>query len=521
MPALIIDHLSFSWPDGSPALEDVSGVFGTRRTGLVGRNGSGKSTLLRLATGELTPTSGSVTATGDIAFLPQDLTLDGTTRVADLLGVRAPLDAVRAIADGDASPSRFDEVGDDWDVEARAHAALAEAGIPPEALDKRVGQLSGGEAMLVALTGIRFRRADITLLDEPTNNLDRDARSRVHGLISAWRGALVVVSHDLDLLELMDDTAELYRGEIAVFGGPYSAWRAHLADQQNAAAQAEIDAKKVLAREKRQRIELETKLSRRARSGRKAADSMPKILANAKKNAAEVTAGRVRGEAAGKEEEARAALDAAGRLKRSDDVVALDLPDPGIAAGRRIATIGDGEREWIVQGPERVALIGPNGAGKTTLLTELLTGQSPHSALHVDAVGYLSQRPDNNDDRSAFDLIRSVALGQRDAAIRNRLARFLIRGDQADRPLSTLSGGERFRTAIAQLLLAEPAPQVLVLDEPTNNLDVDTAGQLVEALRTYRGAAIIVSHDDAFLRRWQPDLVLELRNGSLREAELT
>src|SRR5690606_27921047 len=206
MPALTLDHLSFSWPDGSVALDDVSGSFGDGRTGLVGRNGSGKSTLLRLAAGELTRTSGRVSAGGaDVAYLPQKLPLDTGMRVAELLGVARPLDAVRAIADGDVDPARFDEVGDDWDIENRAHAALAEAGLAPDMLDRTVGELSGGEAMLAALTGVRLSGSAVTLLDEPTNNLDRDARRRVQDLVRSWRGALVVVSHDLDLLDLMDE----------------------------------------------------------------------------------------------------------------------------------------------------------------------------------------------------------------------------------------------------------------------------------------------------------------------------
>src|SRR5699024_9724442 len=159
MPALTFDHVSFSWPDGSVALENVSGTFSKGRTGLVGRNGSGKSTLLKLAAGLLAPSNGRIhtddgeaapapgsarlPVTDRVALLPQNLTLDTGMRVAELLGVARALDAVRAIADGDASPQRFDEVGDDWDVEARAVAALAESGLEPRMLDRTVGALSG------------------------------------------------------------------------------------------------------------------------------------------------------------------------------------------------------------------------------------------------------------------------------------------------------------------------------------------------------------------------------------------
>lgn len=202
-PSVTLDRLSFTWPDGTIALDAVSGSFGAGRTGLVGRNGAGKSTLLRLIAGELSPTSGSLTTTGDVAYLPQQLTLDTGRRVAALLGVSAALDAVRAISSGDVDPSHFDTVGDDWDIEARAEASLAEAGLSPDFLDRTVGELSGGEAVLVAIAGIRLRRAPITLLDEPTNNLDPASRAEILGALKTYEGAVVMVTHDHGAVEAL------------------------------------------------------------------------------------------------------------------------------------------------------------------------------------------------------------------------------------------------------------------------------------------------------------------------------
>lgn len=549
--SVILDRLTFAWPDGSVALDGVSGAFGSGRTGLVGRNGAGKSTLLRLMAGELEPTSGFVTASGEVAYLPQQLTLDVDRRVAELLGVSAALDAVRAITAGDVDPAHFDAVGDDWDIEARAEASLADAGLDPTFLDRRVGELSGGEAVLVAIAGIRLRRAPITLLDEPTNNLDRDARAVLAAMVSAWKGTLIVVSHDLTLLELMDDTAELYAQNLSVFGGPYSHWRAWLDAEQDAAKQAEVTAAQALRKEKRQRIEAEVKLAHRARTAKKAEieKRVPKIVAHGRKMAAEVSAGRLRTEVGAKEEAAHAAREEAGRRVRSDASMKIELPDPLVSRSRRIATIADEERAWVIQGPERVALIGRNGAGKTTLL-ERLVGGGVHSSggtappvpdgvqaagsgtdvssserpplraeAHTDQIGYLPQRVDGLDERrSVFENIAAAAPHVPEKELRNRLARFLIRGATAGRPVEALSGGERFRVALAKVLLADPAPHLVVLDEPTNNLDLDTVDQLVEALRAYRGAVLIVSHDDAFLRRLDLDLTLEIDgDGMLQE----
>lgn len=539
--SVVLDRLTFTWPDGSTALDGVSGAFGSGRTGLVGRNGAGKSTLLRLMAGELTPTSGLVSTSGEVAYLPQQLTLDVDRRVAELLGVSAALDAVRAITAGDVDPVHFDAVGDDWDIEARAEASLAEAGLAPEFLDRRVGELSGGEAVLVAIAGIRLRRAPITLLDEPTNNLDREARAKLAAMVQAWKGTLIVVSHDLSLLELMDDTAELYAQTLSVFGGPYSEWRAWLDAEQDAAKQAEVTAAQVLRKEKRQRIEAEVKLAHRARTAKKAEveKRVPKIVAHGRKMAAEVSAGKLRTEVGAKEDTARSILDEAGRRVRSDASMKIELPDPEVSRSRRIATVGDEERSWVIQGPERVALIGRNGSGKTTLLERLVSGSSEtverdvpdesadlsparptlRAEPHTDQVGYLPQRVDGLEEQlSVFENIAAAAPHVPEKELRNRLARFLIRGATAERAVAALSGGERFRVALAKLLLADPAPHLVVLDEPTNNLDLDTVDQLVEALRAYRGAVLVVSHDDAFLRRLDLDLTLEIdADGVLQE----
>ncbi|MFK0074388.1 ABC-F family ATP-binding cassette domain-containing protein [Arthrobacter woluwensis] len=519
--AITLHDLSFAWPDGTVVLDSVNGSFPTGRTGLVGRNGAGKSTLLKLMAGFLTPASGRIDCGSEVGYLPQTLTLSRTTTVAQLLGIEHVLKALRAIEGGDVAQAHFDTVGDDWDIESRAIEALDSIGFPAEVLHRQVSQLSGGEAMLIAVTGLRLRRSGVTLLDEPTNNLDRPTRARLRDMVQVWPGSLVVVSHDLELLDVMDHTTELRSGVLDTFGGPYSAWREHRDQAQAAAVQAAQSAQQLLRTEKRQRQEAEAKLARRERTAKKTQrdGGIPKILAGNRASKAQVSAGNLRGTLDQKVAAAQAAVDAAEARVREEQHVSLTLPDPDVPRGRRIAELSDGERHHVIQGPERIALVGPNGAGKTSLLQRLLAGAPvepgrPGGTLLTDRVGYLPQRLDGLDDAaSPLENIQRVATETPPGTIRNQLAGLLLRGSAADRPVSTLSGGERFRASLAMLLLADPPAQLLILDEPSNNLDISTVGHLAEALEAYRGAVLIVSHDHAFLDRVGLDAVLAVEHG--------
>ncbi|MEU6763062.1 ATP-binding cassette domain-containing protein [Streptomyces sp. NPDC046853] len=504
--------LDFTWPDGTGVFDGLQVAFGPGRTGLIGVNGSGKSTLLKLVAGELRPSEGAVRVAGDIGYLPQNVTLDTGLRVDEVLGIAATRAALHAIESGDVAEEHFTAVGDDWDVEERAVATLDQLGLGHIGLDRTIGEVSGGESVLLRLAALLLRRPDVLLLDEPTNNLDLYARRRLYAAVDAWSGVLVVVSHDRELLDLVDQIADLRDGEVKWYGGNFTAYEEALAAEQEAAERMVRVAESDLKKQKRELADAQVKLARRKRYGQKMWDTKrePKVVMGERKRQAQVSAGKHRIMHEEKLTEAKERLDDAVDAVRDDDEIRVDLPFTAVPPGRTVLTLRDlslryGARvqgEFELRGPERIALIGRNGAGKTTLLRTIageLEAVEGEALAHVP-LRFLPQRLDVLDEE--LTVAGNVARFAPDATnnrIRARLARFLFKGARADQRAATLSGGERFRAALAALLLAEPAPQLLMLDEPTNNLDMASVKQLATALESYEGALIVASHDVPFL----------------------
>ncbi|WP_042365871.1 ABC-F family ATP-binding cassette domain-containing protein [Streptacidiphilus neutrinimicus] len=513
-PAVVATGLHYAWPDGTPVLDGLDLAVGVGRTGLIGRNGSGKSTLLRLVAGDLAPDDGHVRVSGTLGYLPQHLPLDVELPVDAALGIAGPRRALRAIERGEVTEENYAAVGDQWDVEERALAELDRLRLGHLGLDRRLAELSGGEAVLLGLAGQLLRRPDVLLLDEPTNNLDIGARERLYRAVTEFRGTLVVVSHDRALLDLVDSVAELREGEVTWFGGNFTAYEEALAVAQEAAQRDVRVAGSDLRRQRRELVDTQVKLARRKRYGQKMFENKrePKIVMGARKRAAEQSAGRLRNEHEEKVRLARERLSEAELAVRDDDEIRVDLPATEVPAGRTVLELRDllpryadpeGPRLRLeLRGPERVALIGANGSGKTTLLRTIIGELEPLAGeVHRPVpLRYLPQRLDLLDEEAS--IVANAARFAPEAsenALRARLARFLFRGARAEQFVGTLSGGERFRATLAALLLAEPAPQLLLLDEPTNNLDLAGVRQLTTALSGYRGALIVVSHDQRFL----------------------
>ena len=538
MPSIACNDLTFTWPDGTAVLDGLDLTIGPGRTGLVGVNGSGKSTLLELIAGRLRPTRGAVQVDGVLAYLPQHLPLRAARAVDDALGIAAPRAALRALERGAVTAGHLATIGDDWDIEERARAALDRLGLRGVGLDRTVGSLSGGEAVALGLAAVFLRRPEVLLLDEPTNNLDLVRRQHLYEAVAAYPGVLVTVSHDRALLERVDQVAELRDGAVRVYGGDLRAYEAAVATEQEAAARRVRTAEADVRRQRRELIEARVKLDRRRRTGRKQASQQrfPKVVAQKRKRQAQVSAGKLRDLHAQRVAGAEAALDAAQAGVHDDDEIRIDLPDTQVPSRKvvlrceavNVGTPG-GAPLWRsaidleVRGPQRVALLGHNGTGKTTLLRMITGALRPATgAVHlgVAGVGYLPQRLDLlDDDRTVLDNVARWAPDATANELRAALARFRLRGDRVLLPAGVLSGGERFRVQLAALLSARPAPQLLLLDEPTNNLDLASARQLEQALASYRGALLVASHDLPFLRalgvtRW---LHLDRERGLARD----
>ena len=525
MPAFVtLSGLSWSTADGTPLFTDLDLTFGPERTGIVGRNGTGKSTLLRLISGELRPASGMVQRSGTIAMMRQEAVERPGETIADLFGVQS---ALRLLDRAEAGIAEAEELAEaDWTLPARIEAALLRCGLSA-GTETPLQTLSGGQRSRAALAALILAEPDLLIMDEPTNNLDRDGRRAVIDLIRGWTGGAVIASHDRELLEEMDVIVELTSLGVTRYGGNYSAFRQRKDTELEAAARDLAYAEKAGKDTARRAQQAAERKARKYSAGHKARarGDQPKILMDAAKGRAEASGGAASRLREARREAAELALSAAREKIEILQPLRMDIPPTGLAPGKTVLRLEgvtggyDPARPVIrdlsltITGPERIVIAGTNGSGKTTLL-KMITGRlapqrgqldlSVTFALLDQHVGLLdptlSLRENFQHLNPAADIHAAHAA----------LARFGFRAGDALRPAGQLSGGERLRAGLACALGAVPPPMLLILDEPTNHLDLDGITALEAALNAYDGAVLVISHDAAFLEALAPDRTIHL-----------
>ena len=500
-------------------MDDVSFRIGAGdRIGLVGRNGAGKTTLTKILAGESLPAAGNVTNSGSIGYLPQDpRTGDPEVLVRDrILSARGLDTVVRRMREAEADMGSDDEHVRDramsryekadsalhaaggYAAEAEAAQIASSIGIADRLMEQPLRTLSGGQRRRVELARILFSGAETLLLDEPTNHLDADSIVWLRDYLRNHKGGLVVISHDVGLLEACVNKVLHLDANRAVIDVYNIGWKAYL-------AQRETDEK----RRKRERTNAESK-------AKTLTDQANKMRAKATKaQAAQSMLKRAEKLMAGVEGE-----------RQADRVAKIKFPEPA-PCGKTPLTAKELSKSYgslevftdvdlAVDRGSRVVVLGLNGAGKTTLMRILAGVDSSDTGGVVPGhglkIGYYAQEHETlASSRTVLQNLQSAAQQLTDTEARSVLGSFLFSGDDANKPASVLSGGEKTRLALAILVVS--SANVLLLDEPTNNLDPASREEVLAAIRTYAGAIVLITHDEGAVHALEPDRVLILPDG--------
>lgn len=511
---LILKEISYVLPDGRTLFANLHEQFDTRATGLVGRNGVGKTVLARILAGQLQPTSGLCQRSGSVHYLAQQVAHPDNSTVADLAGVQHTLAALARIESGSTTPEDFETVGDQWDMPNRLRYELERNGLNHLEAETPASILSGGEAMRIALIGAMLSDADFLILDEPSNHLDRPNRQALIEQLQRWSRGLIVVSHDRLLLESMERIVELSSQGLQSYGGNYSFYAEAKAHEQQNALQ-DLGERK-LERERQERAmrkQQERQERRQVRCNRQGKEAnQAKILLGRQKERSEASAGTLRQKHTNNRAQLNERVREAAQQVEDESQISLHEIPIKQAAKRRIAELDGVELPFVtgasrhisllLTGQQRVAVIGQNGCGKSTLLRVLAGLTAPLSGVCkvIPESAYLDQRLENLDpDRTVLEQLQLANRTATEGDLRMRLDHLGLDVQKITTPCGSLSGGERLKGALACLLYAESPPQLLLLDEPNNHLDLPSVRALETMLRSYHGTLVVVSHDDAFL----------------------
>ncbi|WP_339485355.1 ABC-F family ATP-binding cassette domain-containing protein [Pseudomonas sp. EL_65y_Pfl2_R95] len=513
---LTLDSVSCVLPDGRTLFSNLNAQFDQRKTALVGRNGVGKSLLGKIAAGRLAPSSGSRLCTGTVYYIGQQISLSASVCVADLAGVKSVIDALQRIEAGGVEPLDFDKVGERWDIRHRLQLALAQHGLGHLEIDRPAATLSGGEAMRVCLIGAYLAQAEFLILDEPSNHLDYSGRQALIDQLSAWPGGLLVISHDRALLTTMDRLVELSSLGLRSYGGDLSFYLQCKALEREQAEAQLVQAKHQRNRQELQMLALQTRLERqRARANKQAGNAnQAKILLGRDKQRSEDTGGKqVKQQASHRQQLSQRVRQAAQQVEDSA-AVCMQVPVPSNIHGKRLIELDSLELpcvapaarylSLIINSQQRVAITGPNGSGKSTLLRVLAGLQQPLAGQYQiqGAFAYLDQQLLCIDPaKSAIEHLQAANRQLKEGELRTHLAQLGLDAATVVQPCQLLSGGERLKVALACSLYGQKPPQLLMLDEPSNHLDFPSMQALEQALRAYRGALLVVSHDEVFLQQ--------------------
>lgn len=487
--------LAFELPQGRKLFSNISFTLGSQRVGLVGPNGVGKSTLGKVLAGLLSPSEGDFLCTNEVFYLAQvEEATSGT--VGEYL---------MNLWEQDTS-------------EARMWSPLI-AGIDLEA---SISQLSGGEWMRARLALAAAMAKGLLILDEPTNNLDQESRDIVFDFVKLHPGPLLLISHDRELLTLVDSIWELSNQGLSSYGGNYDFYQksrdAERIRQEEKLERARREVKKFDKAHKENIAQQEKRMRRGALQGEKG--GMPKILIGALKRQAQETHGRINVHESERVERARSELRTQWERGKRETVLGVEFRNPQVPEGKLIFEAKDfnvrfkSQNHFLwstsinlhMKGPRRWALAGPNGVGKSTFVRALL-GEINDDMIfqgelrrgEIQSVCLDQNYSLLNPEQSVIENVMEVS-GMDLINVRNRLAQFQFLGEQVHQKIKTLSGGEKLKASLAKLLLRDPVPHLLILDEPTNNLDLGSLEILEEALKRYTGALFVISHDKSFLQ---------------------